>query len=291
MKNKQIARSLDEAGNLLQEQGANRFRVTAFRRAAETIRHLPQEADEILRSHGIEGLIALPGIGPVIAAAILELVTTGRWSQLDRLRGVSNPETLLTRVPGIGPRLAHTLVTTLRVDSLEALETAAHDGALDRVPGIGPRRTAMIRAELAELLARPRWKFAAKIEPDAGMLLEVDREYREKAADGKLRRIAPRRFNPTKEAWLPILHTERGPWQFTALYSNSALAHQLGRTHDWVIVYFHTDDQSEGQRTIVTETQGSLRGRRVVRGRESECREYYEPSFAWTRPKDDSSAA
>jgi hypothetical protein len=53
-------------------------------------------------------------------------------------------------------------------------------------------------------------------------LLDVDREYREKAAAGTLRLIAPRRFNPTGEAWLPVLHTRRGQRRYTALFSNTA---------------------------------------------------------------------
>jgi len=40
---------------------------------------------------------------------------------------------------------------------------------------------------------------------------------------------------------------------------------------DWVVIYFHRDNRSEGQRTVVTETRGPLAGRRVVRGREAEC--------------------
>jgi putative hydrolase len=281
MRNKQIARLLEEAADLLQEQGANRFRIGAFRRAAETIRTLGEEAESILESEGFEGVTALPGIGPAIGSAIVEIVKTGRWSQLDRLRGAFNPERLLTRIPGIGPKLAHTILEKQHIDSLEALETAAHDGTLDTVPGFGSRRTAMVRAALAEVLARPRTRTLPAAEPDAALLLDVDREYREKSAAGKLLRIAPRRFNPRREAWLPILHTERGPWQFTVLYSNTALAHQLRRTGDRVIVYFHTDTQTEGQRTIVTETHGSLRGRRVVRGREQECENYYAPMLLW----------
>jgi hypothetical protein len=56
------------------------------------------------------------------------------------------------------------------------------------------------------------------------------------------------------------------------LFSNSARAHQLGRTADWVVIYFHRDGVVEGRRTVVTEGTGPDRGRRVVRGRESECR-------------------
>jgi hypothetical protein len=106
--------------------------------------------------------------------------------------------------------------------------------------------------------------------PPVAMLLDVDREYRERAAAGRLRRIAPKRFNPGAEAWLPILHTEGADWRFTALFSNTALAHQLGRTRDWVVIYYETDRTPEGQCTVVTETQGPLKGRRVVRGREHE---------------------
>ncbi len=50
-----------------------------------------------------------------------------------------------------------------------------------------------------------------------------------------------------------------------------ARAHQLGRTGDWVVIYFHRDAKPEGRRTIVTETQGPARGHRIVRGREAEC--------------------
>ena len=70
-----------------------------------------------------------------------------------------------------------------------------------------------------------------------------------------------RRFNPEQRSWLPIHQTDRGAWFYRALYSNTALAHRLNRTHDWVVIYF-TDGTISGQRTVVTETRGDLRGRR-----------------------------
>ncbi len=102
-------------------------------------------------------------------------------------------------------------------------------------------------------------------------MLDVDRENRQRAAAGKLFKIAPKRFNPAGEAWLPVLPAARGEWQFTALYSNTARARQLGRVNDWVVIFFHKDRAAEGQRTVVTETRGPASRRRVVRGRESEC--------------------
>jgi putative hydrolase len=269
-RNHVVAERLREAAALLEEQGANAFRARAFRRAADTVDALDRDVGDILDRDGLVGLDALPGIGRGIAAAIDQLVRSGRWSQLDHLRGGADPEALFRTIPGIGPVLARRIHEALHVESLEALEVAAHDGRLAALAGVGARRAAMIAAGLAARLRRPREvRAAAPPEPSVSVLLDVDREYRERA--DRLPRIAPRRFNPARERWLPILHTERGPWRFTALYSNTALAHRLGRTRDWVIVYFHADHGPEGQRTVVTETGGALAGRRVVRGREAEC--------------------
>jgi putative hydrolase len=276
--NQLIGDRLREAADLLEQQRANPFRVRAYREAAQAVADRAEDVREIYERRGIEGLDALPGVGPRIAAAIAEMLRTGRWSQLERLRGSLDPEKLFRAVPGVGPTLARRVHDALHVDTLEALEVAAHDGRLAAVPGVGPRRAAALRAALGSMLGRPRpsrWDGATP-EPAVAILLDVDREYREGAVAGRLPRIAPRRFNPSGEAWLPILHTEREAWQLTALFSNTARAHELGKTRDWVVVYFHTDIRGEGQRTVVTETRGALIGRRVVRGREEECRTHYE---------------
>ena len=167
------------------------------------------------------------------------------------------PEQLFRSIPGVGPELARRLHEHLDVDTLEALELAAHDGRLEEVPGMGPWRAAMLRASLAGMLARTRPAHRMRtIEPGVDLLLDVDRKYRREAERGALPKIAPRRFNLTGEAWLPILHTERGDWHFTALFSNTARAHEFGRSRDWVVIYFHQDSGPEGQRTVVTETGG-----------------------------------
>ena len=111
--------------------------------------------------------------------------------------------------------------------------------------------------------------------PSVEILLDVDREYREKARAGLLPKIAPRRYNPDRIAWLPVLHTRYGPWHFTALFSNTELAHELHRTYDWVVIFFADGDGEEGQVTVVTERRGNLTGQRVVRGQEPQCARYY----------------
>ncbi len=276
--NRQIAAKLQEMGDLLEQQGANPFRVRAYRQAASELHQLQQPVEEILQQEGIQGLERLPAIGKGIAASIREMVLSGNWSQLQRLRHGTEGVALLQTVPGVGPELAQRIHDELHVDTLEALETAAYDGSLDRVKGVGERRLSALRASLEKMLGKPRANLRTPPEhaPEVDLLLEIDRLYRENAEADELPRIAPKRFNPDNEAWLPVLHTDRAGWHFTALYSNTARAHELGMTNDWVVIYFYDDHQQEGQHTVVTETHGPLVGRRVVRGLESACRSYYE---------------
>jgi hypothetical protein len=271
--NQAIAEKLLEIADLLEQQNANPFRVNAYRKAARTVSAHPEPIAALAEREGTEGLDRLPTIGRSIALAIQEMLRTGRWQQLERLRGTLDPEQVFQSIPGVGAELARRIHEVLEIESLPELELAAHDGRLEQVPGLGPRRARMIAATLGQMLQRrPARPHASEEEPVVDVLLDVDREYREKAARGKLRKIAPRRFNPSREAWLPILHTQRGDWHVTALFSNTARAHELKKTDDWVVLYFHTDHGPEAQRTVVTETSGPLEGRRVVRGREAECR-------------------
>ena len=275
-----IASRLREAHDLLAQQGANPFRAGAYNQAAESLEALTQDVRTVYQDGGLEALDAIPRVGPSIAASIAEMINTGRWAQLERLRGQLEPEELFQVIPGIGPALSRDIHDALHVDTLEALEVAAYDGRLAKVKGIGPDRLAIIRQSLTNLLARRRPGTRQNVRrlPPVDLVLDVDLEYRRRAQEGTLPRIAPRRFNPEGKAWLPILHTDRGKWHFTALYSNTPQAHRFGRTEDWVVLYAHSDDDRESQCTVVTEHEGRYRGRRVVRGREGACAEFYRAS-------------
>ncbi len=277
--NATVADKLDEVASLLEAQGANRFRVEAYRSGARTVRDLSRSVAEIVDEEGLEGLEALPAIGDTLARAIATTIRTGSLPQLERLRGETDPEALFSTVPGIGPALAERIHDELHIDSIEGLEAAAYDGRLASTPGFGAKRLEGIRAALSARLRRVRRSTARTLEPPSeppvAEILDVDREYREAAARGELPAIAPRRMNPGGEAWLPILHTDRGDRSYTALFSNTPLAHKLGRTDDWVVVY--PENGASGRPfTVVTERRGALAGRRVVRGREEACRELYQ---------------
>jgi hypothetical protein len=275
MNNADIAGRLDEVAQLLMEQEANPFRVRAYRNAAAAIRELPVLVAQIFHDDGREGLERIRNVGPAIARAISDLLTHGSLPMLVRLRGEADPVRLLATLPGIGPGLAERLHHDLGINTLEDLELAAHDGRLAEAPGFGPKRVAGVRAALAARLGRAgRPAERGGSAPSVAELLDVDREYRDRAGAGTLPRIAPRRLNPEGRAWLAVLHTRRGDRQYTALFSNTALAHRLGRTHDWVVIYADGPHE-EQQATVVTAHGGPLSGERVVRGRELECEAHY----------------
>jgi hypothetical protein len=275
--NESVARALEQIAELLAGQAANPFRCAAYREAARVVRSLPRPVGELLAAEGPRALERLPKIGRSLSRTIEQLWGCGTTPLLQRLRGASDPERLLATVPGVGRCLATRIHERLGVETLADLEAAAWDGRLASVPGLGMRRIRGIRESIAGVLRRPPvavTAYAAADEPPVSELLSIDDEYRGRAARHQLACVAPYRFNPTRAAWLPVLHTERGDRHYTALYSNTARAHLLGTTRDWVVIY-RDDPAGHGQWTVVTARLGAMHGRRVVRGREDDCARHY----------------
>lgn len=278
MDNQTIARKLIEYADYLDGEEPNVYRARAYRRAAETVLALKQPLTELYAQRGREALDELPGIGTSLAFTLEGLVKTGEFHTLRPGGGHIDPERLLTSLPGVGPRMARLLHERLGITTLEELERAAHEGRLAQV-GIGPKRLRGLIDALAGRLQRRRLPEPIQGEPPVAELLAVDTEYRSQAERDSLPTLTPRRFNPEHEPWLPLFVTDRDGWRFRALFSNTALAHRLGQTRDWVVIAFD-DGIVSGQRTVVTETRGALRGLRVVRGRERECLAHYQPQTA-----------
>jgi len=163
---------------------------------------------------------------------------------------------------------------------VEDLDAAARDGRL-AASGLAPRKVEVLRAALEERREHGGWLPFTGDEPAVADLLAADAAFREvvrrhKEAGGD-------------DSWLPPFRLDRGGWRFRARFARTALAARVGATRDWVEIHFAGKDKS-GQRTVVTETRGDLTGRRVVRGRERECRAELPCSASAGCPKSPSRA-
>ena len=136
--NADIAALFEEIADRLEIQGANPFRIRAYRNAARTLGELPREARSLLEKG--EDLTRLPGIGDDLAAKIREIVDSGHCSLLDRLRRELPPAvTELLRIPGLGPKRVKALYHDLEVQTVEQLYRAARDGRIRALPGFGEK--------------------------------------------------------------------------------------------------------------------------------------------------------
>lgn len=277
--NATLAARLNEVADLFENQDACPARVQAWRRAAAVVRAHQEPLQQVLRAQGARGLLNLPGIGVSLAHAIEQLVFADYLPLLERMRGKVAVAEPFANVVGIGPELARRIHEVLGIDTLYELEIAAHDGRLASVRGMGRARVLSVGAALAGRFRRgPDIADAVRLQrqleaPSVMELLAIDQEYRGRAEQHELPQIAPRNPVPGQRNWLPVLHAERrGRW-FTVLYAGGAA------TGDAVVIY-RDDAIGDGQWVVASSDLGAFRGRRVVRGREAECRVHYRRADA-----------
>lgn len=143
MTNAEIAAALDETADLLEFQGANSFRVRAYRNAARSISDLPNAvADWIAQDRD---LTEIEGVGKDIAAKTKQLVESGSFPQLTELRDEVPPGALeMMRISGVGPKKAATLFHELDVASRDALRVACEEGRVRELKGFGAKTEANI---------------------------------------------------------------------------------------------------------------------------------------------------
>lgn len=137
MKNLELAWILEEIGDLLDLQGENPFKVRAYRRAARTIELLPEDIEAVWR-RGELGKVE--GIGKALEEKIDEWLSTGVMTYHAELKAQLPPGLReLTRVPGVGPKLAQRLYRELGIRNLDELEAACREQRLRHLKGLGPR--------------------------------------------------------------------------------------------------------------------------------------------------------
>lgn len=151
MQNQQIAALFEELADLLEIQGANAFRVRAYRNAARTLEGLAVSAAEIVATPG-QSLQELEGIGKDLAGKIETIVQTGALPQLDELRqqvpaGVAQ----MLRIPGLGPKKVAALFHELGVTTLIDLKAASESGRVAEMKGFGKKTAQTILEGIAHL--------------------------------------------------------------------------------------------------------------------------------------------
>ena len=168
--NAEVATAFEEMADLLEIEGANPFRVRAYRFAARTLRDLPAEVAEMVAKG--EDLTSLPGIGDDLAGKIKEILATGTAAAIEAQRKrVPATLTELLRIPGLGPKRVKTLAHELKIRSLSELQTAAQAGRVRTLAGFGEKTEQHILDALATRLAEaPRVQRAVAI-PSAEALV------------------------------------------------------------------------------------------------------------------------
>ena len=146
--NAEVAAVFEEMADLLEIEGANPFRVRAYRFAARTIRDLSGEVAEMVMRG--EDLTSLPGIGDDLSGKIQEIVRTGTAAALEAQRK-KIPATLteLLRIPGLGPKRVQALARHLHIRSLSDVQLAAQEGRVSGLQGFGKKTEQHILDTLA----------------------------------------------------------------------------------------------------------------------------------------------
>lgn len=150
--NQEITRIVADIADAMEVLGENRFRVAAYRRAADALGALTTSVAALRQS---DELTSIPGIGEGIAGIISELLDKGRSDFVDDLLTRVPPGLLdMLRVPEVGPKSAARLFHDEGITDLAALQAAASEGRLRSIKGFGAKTEARILAAINQLLTR-----------------------------------------------------------------------------------------------------------------------------------------
>ncbi|MDN4493619.1 DNA polymerase/3'-5' exonuclease PolX [Ureibacillus aquaedulcis] len=188
MNKKIVIKTLEKIALLLELQGENPFKVSAFRKAANAL-----ELDERSLSE-IEDITKLKGIGKGTASVIHELIETGGSSQLRELEeAVPKGLIPLLKLPGLGGKKLAKLYSELGVDSVESLKEACESHKIQKLAGFGPKSEEKILKELEHFGERserlPIWYLQEIVEELNELLKSIDAIQKFSVA-GSFRRVS-----------------------------------------------------------------------------------------------------
>ncbi len=172
MKNAEVARFFDDLADLLEIQGANPFRVRAYRNAARMIGDLSESIADIARNSA-DDLQDLPGIGKDLGEKIVTIVETGRLPLLDDLRKEIPPGVVdMLRLPGLGPKKVAVLFQNLSITSLDELKQAAENGQVAALKGFGKKTEQTILESVDQVAEAGKRVFLAEAKAAADRIVD-----------------------------------------------------------------------------------------------------------------------
>ena len=176
----QIVTVLEQAGVLLELDGANRFRVIAYQNASRALASLEEDLLIVVNE---ERITEVKGIGKGLGALITEAVLEGSWGGLASLYERVPPGLMeIVGIPGLGPKRARTLYEELGVDSVESLKAACEMGHIAPLSGFGDKSQQKYLDGI-ELLRR----YQGRSRMDVGLLYGQALEERVSAIPGVIR--------------------------------------------------------------------------------------------------------
>lgn len=187
MNKNQVVQVLEKIAIYLELQGANSFKISAYRKAGAALENDPRSMEEI------DDVTALKGIGKGTAAVITELLETGKSSELELLQE-QVPKGLppLLKIPGLGGKKIAKLYAELGIDSAEALKAACEEGKVQQLAGFAKKTEEKILKELETFGKRsethPIWQLEIVVSELDEILSSIE-EIEQFSVAGSYRRV------------------------------------------------------------------------------------------------------
>jgi DNA polymerase (family 10) len=190
IQNGEIAEYFTKVADFLEIEGANPFRVRAYRNAARTITGLANSITELIAAES--DLTQLSGIGKELSEKIREIVRTGRLAKLEELENRLPPGLHhVLKIPGLGPRKVKALYHALKIKGLEDLKKAAQEGRVRTIEGFGQKTEEKILKDIQRLIQsekRTSWFTAEAIARPLTDYLQQDHRLADITTAGSFRR-------------------------------------------------------------------------------------------------------
>lgn len=143
--NRDIEHIFSDMATLYEMKGVQ-YKPRAYERAADGVRSLSEEVAEVYEKKGVDALKDIPGVGESIAGHIEEIITTGSFSEYEKMKKEMPVDIeSLTAIEGIGPKRVRTLYDELGVENVDDLEKAVENKQIRQLDGFGEKTEANIR--------------------------------------------------------------------------------------------------------------------------------------------------